>query len=66
MCSAQASTRTTAGGRRPVKKYIEEDMKVNTDRKQVSSKNWEEAALRIRTVGHIYLARNGIKKQPLS
>ena len=30
----------------PIKKYIEEDMKVNTDREQVYFENWDEAALR--------------------
>ena len=33
-------------GWRPVKKYIEETMKVNTDREQVYFENWDEAALR--------------------
>ena len=33
-------------GWRPVKKYIEEHMKVNTDREQVYFENWDEAALR--------------------
>ena len=31
---------------RPVKKYIEEVMRVNTDRKQVYFEDWDEAALR--------------------
>ena len=33
-------------GWRPVKQYIEETMKVNTDREQVYFENWDEAALR--------------------
>ena len=33
-------------GWRPVKKHIEDTMKVNTDREQVYFENWDEAALR--------------------
>ena len=33
-------------GWKPVKQYIEETMKVNTDREQVYFENWDEAALR--------------------
>ena len=33
-------------GWRPVKRYIEQDMKVNTDREQVYFEEWDEAALR--------------------
>ena len=33
-------------GWRPVKRYIEEEMRVNTDREQVYFENWDEAGLR--------------------